>query len=122
MTGFRPEEVAISRAGGLLSPVTVVLFESELDRAAAAAGSNASDRFATVVGRLGGMPFLLGELTNVLWPSVELRPPRGVLGLSPAEKISGSLSSAGGVAMGDSSSAGSIAAGYAGRYQSYSCD
>ena len=97
-TGLRAEEVAIGRAGGLLRPLPVV--ERALD-----VGAEASARLMVVVGRFGGIPFLLGEETIALWPSLELVSRVIIFGLSPPERVWGSLSSAGGVPKGVSVSA-----------------
>lgn len=92
-------DVAIGRAGGLLSPppgagrADVVALVDGLD--AAAAGRLAAAA-AVVVGRLGGIPFLRGEARAGFVSSLDLT----VVGLPSPARTSLDVSSAGGVPTG----------------------
>ena len=96
--------MVIGRVGGLLKPPPGVgrAVDTVLPAVLEAVGTGA---FAAVVGRLGGIPFLRGDDTAGLRSSLDLLLS---VGLSPPESNSSTLSSAGGVCKGASSTVEAI--------------
>ena len=105
LMGRRPVVVATGRVGGLLSPLPWLLrdIEAVVDLVAEL-GVDAAVRFVVANGRFGGIPFLRGEFGLVLFSSLARAVWFSVASLSSAENISSSLSSAGGLSIGLSSS------------------